>query len=153
MAMWKPDIAKFNGDLKKAQERWGYTLTHEFTHAFVNRYRSNARVPRWMNEGLAEVIAQSVFPRPEARMHARNMASRTDAHIETIFDDEQMPGGQYYPVMQTMVEMLIAKDTPRFIRMFNAIKDGTKAQQALKDFYGVDNAGLLQAWKEFIQRH
>jgi hypothetical protein len=150
MAMWKPDLIKSNGNIKQAQIKWAYVLTHEFTHAFVNRYRSNAHVSRWLNEGLAEVIASSCFPRPEARQRARAMAGANNQLIDPIFDDDQMPGGQYYPVMQTMVEMLIAKDTPRFIKMFNAIKDGEKAQDALKKFYGVDYTGLTNAWRDYM---
>jgi hypothetical protein len=150
MAMWKPDIIKNNGNIKQAQIRWAYVLTHEFTHAFVHRYRTNVRIARWLNEGLAEVIASSCFPRPEAKQRARAMAGANNQLIDPIFDDDQMPGGQYYPVMQTMVEMLIAKDTPRFIKMFNAIKDGEKTESALKKFYGVDYTGLTNAWRDYM---
>jgi hypothetical protein len=150
MAMWKPDLVRNNGNVKQAEEKWAYVLTHEFTHAFVNRYRSNARIARWLNEGLAEVIAQSCFPRPEAKQRARAMAGANNQLIDPIFDDDNMPSGQYYPVMQTMVEMLINKDTPRFIRMFNAIKDGDKTEDALKKFYGVDYTGLENAWRDYM---
>lgn len=150
MAMWKPDLVRNNGSMKQAEVKWAYVLTHEFTHAFVNRYRSNARIARWLNEGLAEVIAQSVFPRPEAKQRARAMAGANNELIDPIFDDENMPGGQYYPVMQTMVEMLINKDTPRFIRMFDAIKDGDKTEDALKKFYGIDYTGLENAWRDYM---
>ncbi len=150
MVMWKPDLIHSNGNLKQAEEKWAYVLTHEFTHAFVNRYRSNARIARWLNEGLAEVIAQSVFPRPEAKQRARAMAGANNELIDPIFDDENIPGGQYYPVMQTMVEMLIKKDTPRFIKMFNAIKDGDKTEDALKKYYNVDYTGLENAWRDYM---
>jgi hypothetical protein len=150
MAMWKPDVVQSGGNVKDAQVRWAYTLTHEFTHAFVNRYRSNARVARWLNEGLAEVVASSCFPRPQAKQRARAMAGANNQLIDPIFDDDNMPGGQYYPVMQTMVEMLINKDTSRFIKMFNAIKDGDKTEDALKKFYGVDYAGLTNAWRDYM---
>ncbi|HTL29773.1 MAG TPA: hypothetical protein VL282_11145 [Tepidisphaeraceae bacterium] len=153
MAMWKPDIIKNDGNVKKAEEEWAYVLTHEFTHAFVNRYRSNARVARWLNEGLAEVIAQSSFPNPNTKPLARRYAIANDAILSPIFDDDEMPAGQFYPVMQTMVQMLIDRDVRRFIKMFNAIKDGEKTEQALKEVYGIDYAGLTKAWREYVQRH
>ena len=46
MVMWKPDVAKAKGNVHLAELEWAYTLTHEFTHAFVARYRSNGLVPR-----------------------------------------------------------------------------------------------------------
>ena len=75
-----------------------------------------------------------------------------DAPLEQLFDDEQMPGGQYYPVMQTMVEMLIQQDRKLFLKWFDAIKDGEKPEAALKKYFGVDYAGLEGAWKQYILR-
>ena len=79
MAMWKPgnQISGLQG--RSAAEQWAYTLTHEFTHAFVDRYISNRRIPRWLNEGLAEVIAQTQFPQPSRRVVARDGRRRRAA--------------------------------------------------------------------------
>src|SRR5581483_8972832 len=57
MAMWKPRARSRNADEQNPEIEWATTLTHEFTHAFVDRYRSSRRIPRWLNEGLAELIA------------------------------------------------------------------------------------------------
>ena len=61
MAMSKPRSTADVG-LPAARQLWARTLTHEFTHAFFARYRSNAFVPRWLNEGLAEVVAEQRLP-------------------------------------------------------------------------------------------
>jgi hypothetical protein len=151
MAMWKPRQQVSGVQGRSAEEQWAYTLTHEFTHAFVDRYRSNRRIPRWLNEGLAEVIAQSQFPQPNRRTFALEMA-QSDAPIDQLFDDEQMPGGEYYPVMQTMVQMLIDENRTLFLKWFDAIKDGEKPEAALKKYFGVDYAGLVSAWKQYIVR-
>jgi hypothetical protein len=147
MAMWKPDIDAAGGNLRDAEVRWAYVLVHEFTHAFIARYRTNARIPRWLNEGLAEVIASSEFPRPQARQFARRAA--TAYWIDQVFDDEILPGGHAYPVMMTMVEMLIREDRRKFIRMFNDVKDGLDPEDALRKHYGVGYTGLVEAWRKY----
>jgi hypothetical protein len=151
MAMWKPAQMIQGAEGRTPEEQWAYTLTHEFTHAFVDRYKSNRHIPRWLNEGLAEVIAQTQFPQPNRRIFARELAGE-GVGVSNIFDDDQMPGGQMYPVMQTMVEMLINQDRKAFIRFFDAIKDGEKPEAALKRIYGLDYAGLEKAWRAYALR-
>jgi hypothetical protein len=151
MAMWKPTQIVPGMQGRSAQEQWAYTLTHEFTHAFVDRYISNRRIPRWLNEGLAEVIAQTQFPQPNRRTFAREMADN-DAPLEQLFDDDNMPGGEYYPVMQTMVEMLIQQNRSTFLKYFDDIKYGTKPEKALENNYNIDYGGLQKAWKLYIQQ-
>ncbi|CAN5333666.1 hypothetical protein BH09PLA1_BH09PLA1_31370 [soil metagenome] len=147
MAMWKPDIAGNN--VAEAERNWAYTLVHEFTHAFVARYRTNQRVPRWLNEGVAEVIANDKFPRDGARDWARRMAVQ-NANVATVFDDSKMPGGEMYPVMMTMVQTLIAHDRREFLKYFDDIKTGVEPQEALKKHFNSDYDGLVKAWKKYL---
>jgi hypothetical protein len=151
MAMWKPYKKLDSAQGANPEEQWAYTLTHEFTHAFVDRYKSSRRIPRWLNEGLAEVIAQTQFPQQGRHELAREMALNRNP-VDQLFSDEYMPTGEYYPVMQTMVEMLIKQDRKGFIRFFDAIKDGEKPEAALKDVYGMDYRGLVKGWRNYIVR-
>lgn len=150
MAMPKPDIDAANGDIKQAELQWAYVLTHEFVHAFVARYRSNTRIPRWLNEGTAELITQSRFKKPSARQFARMMATQ-GAPIGSIFDDDVMPGGEYYPVMMTLVEMLVNENRAKYIKLFNDIKDGMEPEDALRKHFNVDYAGLERAWRQYAK--
>jgi hypothetical protein len=148
MVMWKPRAA---GNATAAAERaWAYTLTHEFTHAFVSRYRSNRRVPRWLNEGLAEVIAYNQFPRPGAHAYARARAGEK-FDFESLFDDQRMPGGAMYPVMQTMVEALIQEDKKAFLKMFDDIKDGVEPEEALKNNFKAGYKDWEPAWRRYAK--
>lgn len=151
LAMTKPDAKLTGGNLQQAEQQWAYVLTHEFVHAFVARYRSNAVVPRWLNEGVAELIAQSRFKRPGVRTWARRMANG-DADLARLFDDEFMPPGEYYPVMMTLVEMLVQEDRQKFIAFFNACKDGEEPEEALRRLFGVDYQGLLRTWRRYASR-
>lgn len=151
LAMTKPDARLTGGDLRQAELQWAYVLTHEFVHAFVARYRSNAAIPRWLNEGVAELIAQDRFKRPGVRAWARRMAT-SHADLDRLFDDEFMPGGEYYPVMMTLVEMLVREDRQKFIAFFNACKDGEAPEAALQRIFAVDYAGLLRNWRRYVSR-
>lgn len=152
MSMWQPDVAAERGDLKAAQVKWARTLTHEFTHAFLHRYRGDRLIPRWLNEGVAEVIANGQFPLPPNSTHravARQIANeRRD--LSFLFDDENVPDGQYYPVMETMAQMLIGRDRRRFVAMVDAIKDGADPADALKSSYGLDYNRLVIEWRRYV---
>jgi hypothetical protein len=145
MIMYKPGA----DDVAEAEKEWAHCLVHEFTHAFVARYRSNARVPRWLNEGIAEVIAAKNFPFPGTYPYAMRMAHEHKTS-GTLFDDSKMPSGEWYPVMQTMVEYLIAQNHDAFKKMFDSIKDGTDGEAALKKYYNMDYDQLMTDWRQAI---
>jgi hypothetical protein len=149
MVMWKPDV-KRHGSVKIAEERWASTLTHEFTHAFVSRYRTNRRIPRWLNEGLAEVISQRSFPEPESYAFAKRMAE-IEFQFEYLFDDRMMPGGAMYPVMQTLVEALIKENRKAFRNMFDDIKDGVEPNDAIKKHFKVGEKELEMPWRRYVK--
>jgi hypothetical protein len=149
MVMWKPDVARY-GNVSAAERHWAYVLTHEFTHAFIARYRTNKRIPRWLNEGLAEVIAHEQFPKPESYQYAKYMANE-QFDFEALFDDSKMPGGDMYPVMQTMVEALIRENRKGFLAMFNDIKDGMEPEEAMKKHYKAGYKDWEPAWRRFAK--
>ncbi len=152
MAMWKPNqTLTGTSNIRDAERLWAYVLTHEFTHAFLARYRSNVFIPRWLNEGIAEVVASSQFPDPSRRQMAQSIAYKgTD--VGFLFDSSNMPTGEYYPVMQTMVEMLVSSNRKKFLGMIDAIKDGTEPESALQQFYNTDYGGIATTWREWIKR-
>jgi hypothetical protein len=149
MVMWKPETKKIG--VEQAEVEWAHTLTHEFTHAFVSRYRSNQRIPRWLNEGLAEVIAGVPFPRPGTHAYARMMAGKK-FDFQDLFDDKKLPPGEMYPVMQTMVEALIQEDRKAFLKMFDDIKDGMDPEAAMRKNYKAGYADWEKAWRNYAKK-
>jgi hypothetical protein len=149
MAMPHPDP----NEGRNANTVWAYTLTHEFTHAFVARYRTNRPIPRWLNEGVAEVIAYGRFPRKGIHAFARAAAQgRVELDFANLFDDRKFPGGEMYPVMQTMVEALINENRKSFIKMFNDIKDGVKPEDALWRNYHATYKDWEPAWRNYARK-
>jgi hypothetical protein len=144
--MSKPDIPPGAATGRQIETAWAYVLTHEFTHAFVARYRSPRLIPTWLNEGIAEVIASSQFPvnvRPQAREYAQ-----THSSLGSLFDDAAgIQPAAMYPVMRTLTEVLLARDGKKFLQFFDEIKAGATGARALKDAYGWTFADLEAAWR------
>jgi hypothetical protein len=107
-------------------------------------------MPRWLNEGVAEVVAYGQFPRPDSRAMARLIAGG-NRDVSTIFNDDKMPPFEMYPVMMTMTEALIKENPKKFLVFFNALKDGAEPEACLKENYGVDYAGLETAWRKYMK--
>jgi hypothetical protein len=145
MVMYKPGA----DDVSEAERQWAHCLVHEFTHAFVARYRTNARVPRWLNEGIAEVIAAKDFSFPGTYPFAIRMAN-LNTSADALFEDNKMPSGEWYPVMQTLVEYLISQDHAAFKNMFDAIKDGQDGQAALEKYFHLNYHQLYSTWRDAI---
>jgi hypothetical protein len=152
MAMWKPDIKSAGGDRHLAEWRWGYVLVHEFTHAFIARYRTSAFIPRWLNEGIAEVVANRQFPRAGA-YHLAKLAAGKGSLMLDMLDIKEMSAftAAQYPIAQTTVETLIAGGPKIFLKYFNDVKEGISADEALQREYKVDRKGLESAWKKYVK--
>lgn len=149
LAMWKPDISKAKGNVHLAEMVWAYTLTHEFTHAFVARYRTNALIPRWLNEGLAEVVASRQFPIYRVYSYAKDQASKRKS-IQSLFEEHGLMKGEDYPVAQTVVEAMLRENPKTFLKFFNDIKDGMKMEEALSQEYKATPDVLESAWRKYL---
>jgi hypothetical protein len=147
LAMYEPER---RGDTADLRRRWAYVLLHEFSHSFVHRYRSNVRLPKWLNEGMAEVIASRQFPdvRKDAVADARE-AARSGRSLKKLLDARRgAVAAEDYPVARSLVEFLIARDRPKFLPFIDAIKAGARPEDALVKLYGLDYAGLEAAWRK-----
>lgn len=154
MVMWKPDVKAAGGNVRAAEREWAHVLVHEFTHAFVARYRTDAQIPRWLGEGIAEVISSKKFPRAHVHAYVRMLAGQGKG-IEKIFEDKDFNTfvGTDYPLAQTVVETLIAGDPKVFLRYFNDIKDGVNPDEALRTNYHCDRQGLESAWRKYVKTY
>lgn len=153
MAMWKPGVGTgigAGGSRDDAMRRWGRTLVHEFAHAFIHRYKSNARIPRWLNEGTAELISEATLPTNNYRSRARSAAMQ-DIDVMPLFDDTNMPTGAAYPVMMTMAECLQKQSSKKFIGLFDEIKNGTEPEAALRKVYGIRYSQLADGWLKYAK--
>jgi hypothetical protein len=145
LAMYKPEIDPQRQN--QPRQQWAYVMTRELSRAFVSRYRTDANLPVWLEEGIAESIAQSLFPSATIRYQARLFAQAGDA-MENIFEAEARPTKAFDSAVWSMTQFLLT-DRKKFIRYVDAIKDGEDPQNSLQGIYGFDFPGFLKAWRVY----
>lgn len=149
MVMWKPPTTGGAAALNLAKIQWAHTLEHEFTHAFIARYLTNESIPRWLNEGIAELISSKDFANGGTSRDWARLLAANGVDLSSLFDDDKMPTGETYPVMMEMVELLTRRNHGAFLQYFDAIKYGANPEQALRQYYGMDYPALLKAWHDY----
>lgn len=91
----------------RSDDEWFFRkmLVHENVHGFLHRYRSSARVITWLNEGLAEYIANRLVPQSTV-VESR----RRQAHVEIHKGDLNQLGGIFDigPVGRGLMAWLMA---------------------------------------------
>src|SRR5690606_16427778 len=150
MAMWKPDMSEPGVTKEIAELKWAFVLAHEFVHAFTYRYKTNRVPPLWVNEGLAETVAMSMFPVMSDYSEASAMAAQIPA-LRPMFDNESRQRQfDYSPVHRPLIEPPIARDRRAFIRWFDDLKYGMDAEEALKKHFGWDYDKFEQMWRRYV---
>jgi len=115
-------------------------LVHETTHGFVHLYRSNAGVPSWINEGLADWVANlvvsesTVVPRRQrdALAKARAMGS-----MGGMFNAQGNIDVWQYGLASGLTEFLIQTNLQAYGGLITLVKEGVTWQDALRELYGV----------------
>ncbi|MEM8875941.1 MAG: hypothetical protein AAGD32_16965 [Planctomycetota bacterium] len=157
LVMWKPDYPRDSRGnatrevIKRAEDRWAATLSHEFTHGFMHRYRGNRYIPSWLNEGTAETVEHALFPRQRSYERAREYA-QSGRPIAKMFDESAKIEFEQYPVAHTLVEMLIRQDPKAFQRLIHRFKAGEDLETVLQAEFGVDYVGLEAEWRRQMLR-
>jgi hypothetical protein len=137
------------------ERKLGATLAHETTHAFLHRYRSDAQLPLWLDEGFADFAAQWLVADSPIDEHRRPKGvafARTGGPVDNILDMECIhdawPGPDYYGqgVSYLLVDLLFKADPAAFVRWIDAIKDGSEWEAGLVDVYGMTRAQLVEGF-------
>jgi len=128
------------------------TLVHEATHAFLHRYRSQRHIPAWLNEGLANYIAEAVLQDRCSNGEAADAVARAIAaggqSLGEIFSDTGPLDARHYPVAHSLVSFLIERDAAAFARLIDDLKDGVATTDALQKHFGFDLTQLEVQWRE-----
>ena len=128
---------------------FGNLLVHETTHGFLHLYRSNVNIPSWLNEGLAEWVANLVVP------ESNTVPNRQRQAIPRIQSTGTMGGmlesavnieGWQYGLASGLAQFLIDTNPQAYGGMFTLIKEGATCQEALNELYGVTPAELAAGY-------
>jgi hypothetical protein len=129
-------------------------LVHETSHGFLHRIRSSGRIPPWMNEGLAEWIAQVVVPQSDVvqgRFSEALPILRSQGSLGGDFlDDSGRIESWQYGASAVLTQFLISTDANAYRAMITAIKEGYTWQEALDVTFGLKPEELAFAFGRSI---
>jgi hypothetical protein len=120
-------------------------LVHETSHGFIHRYRTLARLPSWVNEGMAEWIAQSLIGYPGGVKLMREQALRAmqQTHsLQGMFQADHINPIQY-GMAAHLTDFLIIKDKRKYAQWINGMKEGRTWEESLKEAYGLTAEQLV----------
>jgi hypothetical protein len=126
---------------------FGVVLVHETSHGFVHRVKSSARVPSWVNEGIADWIAQAVVTSDTEVQHRQQEGItriRQTGSVGTNFlaDDARIEAWQY-GLATNMVTFLLKLDGKRYRQFIDGIKEGLPPEESLQQSYGMNYQQFL----------
>ncbi len=128
---------------------FAHMLVHETSHGFNHRWLSPARIPSWLNEGLAEWVGSQVVPGSgQIRLKESQAfeAMRAGGRVgENFFDDdrESRIAPLQYGVASSLVRFLVTRDRKRFAQFVQMVKEGSSAEEALTATYRASLDELL----------
>lgn len=134
---------------------FAHMLVHETSHGFNHRWLSPARVPSWLNEGIAEWVGTQVVPVsnqvPLKESTALAMMRATGRIGDGFFagGDAKIAPVQY-GIASSLVRFLVTRDRGKFAGFIRAVKEGTPVEEALQTSYRATLDELLLAYGRVI---
>ena len=125
-------------------------IVHETTHGFVWRYKTNAHIPTWINEGLAEYVANLIVPGFRARDE--------QLAIRGLQQQRQIPAGFFgapdsavqYGLAYNLTKYMISANPKKYKTFFVNLKNGMTEEEALQDVYGIRRDVLIAQYGRAI---
>jgi hypothetical protein len=129
-------------------------LVHETSHGFIFRYRTQRRLPSWIDEGMAEWIGQTLVPDNTAvrrKEQASLLTLRGTHSMQGIFDSDliiQIPNS--YGIASSLTTFMVRADQKKYVAFINGIKEGKTWQESLKDSYNATPEQLVTEYGRAI---
>jgi hypothetical protein len=118
---------------------FGQMLVHETSHGFIHRYKTKARLPSWVNEGMAELIGSEMVPRSDAvkrkELVALAMLKQQRSLGGNFFTAESLDAWQY-GAASSLNRFLLNADRKGYVRFIEGLKEGLDWPDALRQAYG-----------------
>lgn len=120
-------------------EYFGQVLVHETSHGFIHRYRTSADLPGWVNEGMADWIAEQLVRYDQGVKYKKILAlesMRKSRSLQGVLKDVES-NSTAYGIATAMTDFLIRADGQKYAEFINGIKEGKTWEVSLKDAYNV----------------
>ncbi len=137
---------------QKDPDKMLWTTLRQFTHAFMHRLRSPARLPAWANEGLASFIASQEMVGTLLEKDHRAAAIefiRGGGNVIELLDrtyeqfDWTETWTRFTDVSALVVELMASDRPQQFVQWVYAVKRGQPWREALKEMYGIEPRAVI----------
>ncbi|WP_428389278.1 hypothetical protein [Mucisphaera sp.] len=145
--------AKVSFYRQRDMDDFAYILVHETVHAFLHRFESPERIPSWVNEGLAELIASEMVEKSrldDIRWVRSSLPGLRQLRGMGGMTYSEPIAGWQYGVAHRLTAFMIEQDRGRYRAFVMGIKEGLSWQEALEDRYGISLERLVAAWGETL---
>ncbi|HHH76536.1 MAG TPA: hypothetical protein ENL03_05880 [Phycisphaerae bacterium] len=143
---------------KERKDAFVSVMIHEATHTFVQQAHGRRHIPSWVNEGIAESMADFYVPRSSTRlkldMALKHLAQGKSLELDKLFHPKQnIPlDAIYYGASHGLVQMLVKIHPKKFMVFFKEIKSGKTDVEALKKVYNISREELLRQLTRVARR-
>jgi hypothetical protein len=127
-------------------------LVHETSHGFIHRYKSKARLPNWVDEGMADLIGAEMVPASTAVKNREYQAVQRLAQqpsLGGLFKAERIEAWQY-GLASNLNRFMIQTNRDNYVRFIEDLKAGDKWEAALRDAYDSSPDELLAGYARWI---
>ncbi|HEX3598977.1 MAG TPA: hypothetical protein VHU84_02470 [Lacipirellulaceae bacterium] len=128
-------------------------LVHETSHGFIHRYKTKARLPNWVDEGMADLIGAEMVPASTVvknREYQAILQISQKRSLGGMLTTERIEAWQY-GVASNLTRFLLQSNRDEYVRFIEALKEGQKWDEALKDAYNSRPEELLTAYGRWIK--
>jgi hypothetical protein len=128
---------------------------HELSHVALYEAARTRHVPRWFNEGFAVFASgESSFARHQTLMTATLADNLLPLEqMERTFPSDDVGASVAYAQAADVVRFLVRQqEAHRFRAMIERVRNGQTFEQAMRDAYGLDLAGLEYEWREDVAK-
>lgn len=135
---------------------FGQMLVHETSHGFMHRYKTLARLPSWVNEGMADYIGATMVPASTAverkekafiqQMQTLARSGRAPTLGGDFFALEKNIGGHQYGPASAMTRFLLETNAKAYVRFIELMKEGVPFEEALDKTYQATPVELVTAF-------
>lgn len=136
-------------------DRFACTLVHEGTHAFVHRLYTPRLIPNWINEGLAEMMAETVLqdrcPTAETAELLAAQYVEYDWPVANLIRSAGPIAVHHYPIAHSLIAYLASRGDKRLRGFVRRLKEGDGTATALAGQYkDLTFDGLEIGWRAWI---
>lgn len=131
---------------------FGQMLVHETSHGFIFRYKTKARLPNWVDEGMADLIGAEMVPA------SKTVPNRERQAIQQLLNTRSLGGmlsaeriePTQYGIASNLNRFLLQANRVGYVRFIEALKEGMKWEEAIRIAYHSSPEDMLAHYGRWI---